>query len=66
MSVARSLILLGLGLMLVGLLTERRSAAAHGAAPVISAEYGENTEEVARIRYENNAARHWRYTMTRH
>lgn len=66
MSRTRLLVLLGLGLMIAGFVVLRPSPAAHAAEPVFNAEYGENTEQVAQQRWENNGARHWRYTMTRH
>ncbi|CAN5356820.1 hypothetical protein BH11PLA2_BH11PLA2_19960 [soil metagenome] len=31
----------------------------------ITADYGENTEEIARLRWESNQSRHWRQAVTR-
>lgn len=54
---------LGIGLWMV-LRPSPKATAAATEQPV--AAYGENTEEVALHRWQNNESRHWRQAVTRH
>jgi len=57
------LVLLVCAIAFTSWLTLRPSPAAHAATT--EAEYGDNTEEVAVQRWQNNQARHWRHVITR-
>ncbi len=45
--------------------TSKTAGAAEAAAPVVE-NYGENTEDVAKHRWQTNAPRHWRSLMVKH